>query len=114
MPTPTRHLITLVLATTLLAGCGPDKVEQAASDVCECMEPIYTMLEQAMEAAGSGDRVALGELGDTMKEYEAKGKACMAGLKEKYGDMKDDPQFRSAVEQRIREKCPPPKLFGGK
>jgi hypothetical protein len=111
---PSHHFIPLALAAALLAGCGANKVEEAASDVCACMEPIYAMLEQTMQAAGSGDRAKLGELGEAMKEYEGKGKACMATLKDKYADMKDDAEFRRAVEQRIREKCPPPKLFGGK
>jgi hypothetical protein len=113
MLNPTRRLITLALAAALIAGCGKDKVEEAATDVCACMEPVYAALEQAMQAVGSGDHAGLGALAEAMKQYEAEAKACMVPLKEKYADMKDDPEFRRTVEQRIREKCPPPKVFGG-
>ncbi|MCB0334595.1 MAG: hypothetical protein KDD55_13915 [Bdellovibrionales bacterium] len=105
------HLVRLIVflsALTLsLSACskGP---ESAAKDFCACAKPLFDKMSKVNEAMSKGDFSVLQSMSQEMESIMPKMQSCMKTLEEKYGDLKENEEFKNAVTKEIDRQCPNP------
>jgi len=102
-----RSLITLTLLfCLLLTACQPEsEVEQMASDICSCMEPLQQTFAEMQSMPDDADMSKMQELMQKVKEQSATTDDCTLNLEEKYGStaLEDEEKAIKAAMQRT---CP--------
>ena len=101
-----------------LAWAAPD-LNEAAEDVCDCLEAPYAQAQQAMElisaAQASGDMSALiAAQGEMMGVINASNQ-CFDALTEKYPEISQSEELQQQVMNIADEQCPNPAaaMFAG-
>lgn len=102
--------ITIVLFSSLV-WATPD-LNEAADDVCKCLEAPYAQVQKAMEliesAQASGDMSALiSAQGEMMGVMNASAQ-CFDGLAEKYPEIDQSEDLQEQVMNIVDEQCPNP------
>ncbi|MCW9051660.1 MAG: hypothetical protein OQJ91_05010 [Motiliproteus sp.] len=102
-------LLLVPFPPSLLAASNLD---EAANDVCKCLEAPYAQAEKAMalvqQAQASGDMSQLmAAQGDMMGVISASGR-CFEGLSKKYPDIDRSPELQDQVMAKADQKCPNP------
>ena len=105
-----------IIAIMLLPFCSltwaaPD-LNEAAGDVCDCLEAPYAQAQQAMELIGaaqaSGDMSALiAAQGEMMGIINASGQ-CFESLTQKYPEINQSEELQQQVMNIADEQCPNP------
>ncbi len=108
----TKSLIAIILVSfSSLAWAAPD-LNEAAEDVCDCLEAPYAQAQQAMElistAQASGDMSALiAAQGEMMGVINASNQ-CFNALTEKYPEISQSEELQEQVMKLAGEQCPNP------
>ena len=111
-----KNSLYLLAATTLSLGLlscsksGP--VENAAKDLCECLQPVFSDMEKFSQALKSGDKSAMEKIARTAGEAGEQSTNCMQSLQERYPEIGEDMNLQTRVTVRIKKLCPPPEIFG--
>ena len=101
-----------------LAWAAPD-LNEAAEDVCDCLEAPYAQVQQAMElitaAQASGDMSALMAAQGEMMGVINAGNQCFEALTEKYPEIGQSEELQEQVMNIADEQCPNPAdaMFSG-
>lgn len=107
-----KSLIAIILVPFCsLAWTAPD-LNEAAEDVCDCLEAPYAQIQQAMElisaAQASGDMSALiAAQGEMMGVINASNQ-CFDALTEKYPEISQSEELQQQVMNIADEQCPNP------
>ncbi len=107
-----KLLITIIIVPFCsLAWAAPD-LNEAADDVCDCLEAPYAQAQQAMElisaAQASGDMSALiAAQGEMMGVINASNQ-CFDALTEKYPEISQSEELQQQVMNIADEQCPNP------
>ncbi len=107
-----KSLIAIILVPFYsLAWAAPD-LNEAAEDVCDCLEEPYAQAQQAMElisaAQASGDTSALiAAQGEMMGVINASNQ-CFEALAEKYPEINQSEELQQQVMNIAGEQCPNP------
>ncbi len=108
-----RNLI-VVIVLLLLSGPGlaASDLNQAAGDVCRCLEAPYDQARKAMallnNARASGDMSRLASAqGDMMAVINAS-TLCFRGLSKKYPDIDSSDELKEKVMAIADRQCPNP------
>jgi hypothetical protein len=111
-----KNSLYLLAAATLSLGLlscsksGP--VENAAKDLCECLQPVFSDMEKFSQALESGDKSAMEKIARASGEVGEQSTNCMQSLQERYPEIGEDMNLQTQVTVRIKELCPPPEIFG--
>ena len=105
-------LITIMLVLFCsLAWATPD-LNEAAGDVCDCLEAPYAQAQQAMElisaAQASGDMSALIAAQGEMVGVINASNQCFEALAEKYPEINQSEELQQQVMNMSDEQCPNP------
>lgn len=107
-----KSLIAIILLPFCsLAWAAPD-LNEAAEDVCGCLEEPYTQVERAMElvsaAQASGDfsglMAAQGEIMAVINAFSQ----CFEALKGKYPEINQSKELQQQVMDKANKQCPNP------
>ncbi len=94
-----------------LAWAAPD-LNEAAEDVCNCLEAPYAQLQQAMElisaAQASGDMSALVAAQSEMMGVMNASSQCFDALTEKYPEISQSEELQQQVMDIAEKHCPNP------
>ena len=101
----------ILLASYSLAWAAPD-LNEAAADVCDCLEAPYAQAQQAMElisaAQASGDTSALiAAQGEMMGVINASN-LCFQALPQKYPEINQSQELQAQVMSIVDQQCPNP------
>ncbi len=114
-----KSLIAIILVPFCsLAWATPD-LNEAAEDVCDCLEAPYAQVQQAMElitaAQASGDMSALMAAQGEMMGVINVGNQCFEALTEKYPEISQSEELQEQVMNIADEQCPNPAdaMFSG-
>ncbi|MCP4188595.1 MAG: hypothetical protein GY763_13405 [Gammaproteobacteria bacterium] len=107
-----RLLITIILVPFCsLAWAAPD-LNEAANDVCDCLEAPYAQVQQAMElistAQASGDMSALIAAQGGMMGAISASNQCFDALTEKYPEISQSEELQQQVMNIANQQCPNP------
>ncbi len=107
-----KLLITIILAPFCsLAWAAPD-LNEAADDVCDCLEAPYAQIQQAIElisaAQASGDMSALVAAQGEMMGVINASNHCFDALTEKYPEISQSEELQKQVMSIADEQCPNP------
>ena len=108
----TKSLIAIILAPVCsLAWAAPD-LNEAAQDVCDCLEAPYAQAQQAMElisaAQASGDMSALVAAQCEMMGVINASNQCFEALPAKYPEINQSEELQQQVMNMADEQCPNP------
>ena len=114
-----KSLIAIILVPFCsLAWADPD-LNEAAADVCDCLEAPYAQVQQAMElitaAQASGDMSALMAAQGEMMAVMNVGSQCFDVLTEKYPEISQSEDLQQQVMNIADQQCPNPAaaMFAG-
>ena len=108
----TKSSIAIILVPFCnLAWAAPD-LNEAAEDVCDCLEAPYAQAQQAMEliiaAQASGDMSALMAAQGEMMAVMNAGSQCFDALTVKYPEISQSEELQEQVMNIADEQCPNP------
>ncbi len=112
-----RFFLSLLSVTFInLAWAAPD-LNEAADDVCKCLEEPYAQAQEAMElleaAQQSGDMSALVSAQGEMMGVIGASSQCFDALAQKYPEINQSEELQVEVMQLAEEQCPnPAEQFG--
>lgn len=108
-----KSLWVLLLIFALAGPVWADSdLNEAAADVCVCLEAPYAEAEKAIQmiqdAQQTGDMSALMAAQGEMMGVISASATCFEGLTQKYPDIAQDPQLQSQVMAIADQECPNP------
>lgn len=107
-----KSLIAMILLPFCsIAWAAPD-LNEAAGDVCDCLEEPYAQVQKAVElnnaAKASGDMSALmAAQGEMMGVINASNQ-CFDALRQKYPEINQSEELQQQVMNKADELCPNP------
>lgn len=105
-----------IIAVTLIpffsiAWAGPD-MNQAATDVCECLKEPYAQVDKAMKlmmsAQASGDMSSVMSAQGEMMGVISASSRCFEGLATKYPEIDQNEELQQKVMMLAEQTCPNP------
>lgn len=103
-----RLIIVLCLLCGLLpfSGCNskPSKEARMAAKLCECYEPMLSMMDQAEQIGGKDSLEAL-QFTDEFAERRKKMVDCANELRDEFGET-EDPKEAQRILDELKEQCP--------
>ena len=108
----TKSFVAIMLVPVYsLAWAAPD-LNQAAGDVCTCLEAPYAKAEEAMQlisaAQASGDMSALIAAQGEMMGVIGASAQCFEALPEKYPEINQSEELQQQVMTIVDQMCPNP------
>ncbi|GHA35051.1 hypothetical protein ACFFLZ_06985 [Photobacterium aphoticum] len=99
----------VLLSQTVMAD---DMVEQAATDICQCLKEPYehaAKVKAALsDAKASGSLSRITDTQDDMMAVINAAKLCMENVRSRYPDIKHDTALQEAILKRTESLCPNP------
>ena len=102
------NIFSLILGIGLLfTACSNDKVEQAATLICECNSELVAYNKKMQELKANNDAVAIVAMQDEGSKITDKAAKCLKKLERKIGEKRmKDKNFEVKLIPIIEKKCP--------